>query len=124
AGWKGRRRARPGRRAEDVDGVGDWTLRGVGRDSEPVWHLYVIRTQEPTRLAEFLKERDVATGRHYPEPPHLSKAYAHLGHREGDFPVAETLGRECLSLPVFPGLREEQLAAVVGGIEAFFGDGG
>jgi dTDP-4-amino-4,6-dideoxygalactose transaminase len=122
-GWNEDRRAQARYYSEALAGVGDLTLPAVAPDSEPVWHLYVVRTHEPTRLAEFLQERGVATGRHYPEPPHLSKAYAHLGHREGEFPVAEAIARECLSLPVFPGLREEQLAAVVLGIEAFFGDG-
>jgi dTDP-4-amino-4,6-dideoxygalactose transaminase len=122
-GWNEDRRAQARYYSDALDGVGDLTLPQVARDSEPVWHLYVIRTAEPPRLAEFLQERGVATGRHYPEPPHLSKAYAHLGHREGSFPVAEAIGRECLSLPVFPGLREEQLEAVVAGVHAFFSDG-
>jgi len=122
-GWNEDRRAQARYYSDALDGVGDLKLPRVAPDSEPVWHLYVVRTAEPPRLAEFLQERGVATGRHYPEPPHLSKAYAHLGHREGSFPVAEAMGRECLSLPVFPGLRDEQLEAVVAGVEAFFGDG-
>jgi dTDP-4-amino-4,6-dideoxygalactose transaminase len=122
-GWNEDRRAQARYYSDALDGVGDLKLPRVARNSEPVWHLYVIRTAEPPRLAEFLQERGVATGRHYPEPPHLSKAYAHLGHRAGSFPVAEAIGRECLSLPVFPGMRTEQLEAVVAGVEAFFGDG-
>jgi dTDP-4-amino-4,6-dideoxygalactose transaminase len=122
-GWNEDRRAQARYYSEALDGVGDLRLPRIAADSQPVWHLYVIRTAEPPRLAEFLQERGVATGRHYPEPPHLSKAYAHLGHREGGFPVAEAIGRECLSLPVFPGLREEQLEAVVSGVEAYFRDG-
>ncbi len=122
-GWNEERRAQARYYSEALAGVGDLTLPSVAPESRPVWHLYVVRTAEPPRLAEFLRERGVATGRHYPEPPHLSKAYAHLGHGEGSFPVAEALGRECLSLPVFPGMREEQLDAVVAGVEAFFRDG-
>jgi dTDP-4-amino-4,6-dideoxygalactose transaminase len=123
-GWNEERRAQARYYSEALGGVGDLVLPPVASDSKPVWHLYVIRTAEPTRLAEHLQERGVATGRHYPEPPHLSKAYAHLGHGEGDFPIAEAIARECLSLPIFPGLREEQLAAVTAGIEEFFRDGG
>jgi dTDP-4-amino-4,6-dideoxygalactose transaminase len=48
------------------------------------------------------------------------EAYAHLGYRQGDFPVAEGLSRECLSLPMFPGITEAQLAAVVEAVRSFF----
>ena len=61
-----------------------------------------------------------APGRHYPEPVHLTEAYSWLGHGPGDFPVAEALSRECLSLPMFPGITEPQVAAVVDAVRAFF----
>ncbi len=54
--------------------------------SEPVWHLYVVRTEAPTELADFLRERGIGTGRHYPYPPHLSPAYARLGHATRSVP--------------------------------------
>ena len=72
--------------------------------SSPVWHLYVVRTGDPDGLATWLRDRGIGTGRHYPDPVHLTDAYARLGHRAGDFPVAEALARECLSLPIFPGI--------------------
>jgi dTDP-4-amino-4,6-dideoxygalactose transaminase len=85
-----------------------------------VWHLYVIRTADPAALAEHLAAARVGTGRHYPIPPHLSGAYAFLGHPEGSFPVTEALSRECLSLPVFPGMSDEQVQHVCASIRAFF----
>ncbi len=81
-----------------------------------MWHLYVVRTADPEALATFLRERGIGTGRHYPEPVHLTEAYARLGYRPGEFPVAEALARECLSLPIFPGITEPQLEAVAGGV--------
>ena len=75
---------------------------------------------DPEGLADHLKRRGIATGRHYPEPPHLSRAYASLGKREGEFPLAEAISRECLSLPLFPGLTEEQVQRVVDGVSAWF----
>jgi dTDP-4-amino-4,6-dideoxygalactose transaminase len=85
-----------------------------------VWHLYVVRTADPEALATFLRERGIGTGRHYPEPVHLTAAYARLGYRAGEFPVAEALARECLSLPIFPGISEPQLEAVADGVRVFF----
>jgi dTDP-4-amino-4,6-dideoxygalactose transaminase len=84
-------------------------LPTVARGSTSVWHLYVVRTEDPEGLARFLADRGIQTGRHYPEPVHLSPAYRHLGFARGDFPVAEALAREALSLPLYPGISEVQL---------------
>jgi dTDP-4-amino-4,6-dideoxygalactose transaminase len=100
--------------------VGDLRLPPVPAGSKPVWHLYVVRTAEPDHLAAFLRERGIATGRHYPQPPHLSPAYAWLGFRRGDFPITEALAKETLSLPIFPGISEAQLDAVVTAIRGYF----
>lgn len=102
----------------DVDGA--LVLPRTAPDSEPVWHLYVIRTPDPESLARFLGERGIQTGRHYPEPVHLAPAYRHLGYGPGDFPVAESLAREGLSLPLYPGITEAQLQAVCEGISKYF----
>lgn len=106
--------------SEALEGVGDLRLPPVPDGSEPVWHLYVVRTADPLRLGDFLEGRGIETGRHYPEPPHLSAAFAGLGYRRGAFPVAETLAGECLSLPIFPGISEQQLASVCAAISDFF----
>jgi dTDP-4-amino-4,6-dideoxygalactose transaminase len=120
AAWNEQRRDAARTYASGLDAVGDLKLPSVADGSAPVWHLYVVRTAEPERLASFLQERGIATGRHYPDPVHLSPAYAWLGHRAGDFPVAEALAREGLSLPIFPGITAAQLGAVLEGIRAFF----
>jgi dTDP-4-amino-4,6-dideoxygalactose transaminase len=83
----------------------------------------VIRTADPADLAQFLRERGVGTGRHYPQPPHLSDAYSWLGYGEASFPVSEAISKEALSLPIFPGISEAQLEAVVEAIDAFFARG-
>ena len=103
--------------------VGDLSLPQVPENSEPVWHLYVVRTESPARLAEFLAGRGIGTGRHYPEPPHLSRAYRELGYREGQFPNAERVAREGVSLPIFPGMQSEQVDAVIEALTAYFENG-
>ena len=118
--WNAQRSAAARYYAEELAGVGDLVLPSVAPESEPSWHLYVVRTGDPEALGLFLREIGIGTGRHYPDPVHLTAAYAWLGLPAGTFPVAERLARECLSLPLFPGISEEQLAAVVDGVRAFF----
>jgi dTDP-4-amino-4,6-dideoxygalactose transaminase len=106
-----------------LGGVGDLVLPACPPGSDPVWHLFVVRTADPDALAASLRERGIGTGRHYPVPIHLTGAYAGLGYGLGDFPVAERLAREVLSLPIFPGITEAQLEAVVAGVRSHFRQG-
>jgi dTDP-4-amino-4,6-dideoxygalactose transaminase len=81
-----------------------------------VWHLYVVRVDERDRVMEELGRSGVGVGIHYPTPVHLTEAYAHLGHRAGEFPVAEAAARSILSLPMFPHLtlaQQERVGAVL-----------
>ena len=119
-GWNEERRTAARAYSERLDGVGDLRLPPVPAGSDPVWHVYVIRTADPEGLAVFLRERGIGTGRHYPDPVHLSPAYAWLGHRKGEFPVAEDAGASVLSLPIFPGMSESQIDSVVAAIQDYF----
>jgi dTDP-4-amino-4,6-dideoxygalactose transaminase len=121
--WNDERRAVARLYSDALDGVGDLRLPAIAPGSDPVWHVYVVRTSTPGALAVFLRDRGIATARHYPEPPHLSPAFAWLGHRRGEFPVAEALADECLSLPLFPGMSEAQVSEVVESITRFFSNG-
>jgi dTDP-4-amino-4,6-dideoxygalactose transaminase len=92
-------------------------------DREHVWHLFVARHPDRDRLRKALDARNIQTGLHYPVPVHLQPAYRHLGHREGDFPVSERVGRECLSLPLYPEMTHDQQDAVVAALtDALRGD--
>ena len=118
--WNGSRRATAKYYRESLDGVGDLRLPPTPPGSEPVWHLYVVRTGDPDALGKHLSEAGIGSGRHYSQPPHLAPAYAGLGLRRGAFPVAETLADEGLSLPIFPGMTEAQLAYVTAAMRNFF----
>jgi len=88
--------------------------------AESVWHLYVVRHPQRDALKKYLDENGVGNAVHYPIPLHLQKCYAELGHKVGDFPVAEKAGRECLSLPIYPELTDAQIQRVAEAIKGFF----
>lgn len=84
-----------------------------------VYHLYVIRVARRDQLHAHLTRKGIGTGLHYPLPLHLQKAYEHLGHKRGDFPVAERLSGEVISLPFFPEITLEQQQAVAAAVGEF-----
>ena len=78
--------------------------------TDPVWHLFVIRSERRNELQEFLKKNGVATVIHYPHAPHKQKCYAEFGHRS--FPIAENLAETVLSLPMFPQIEKNEVSRV------------
>ena len=121
--WNDERRTIAALYLDGLSGIGDLRLPNVPDGSRPVWHLFVVRTADPVGLAEHLARLGIASGRHYPQPPHLSRAYASLGFGEGAFPVAEAIGRECLSLPIFPGMTESEVVRVADSVRSWFDRG-
>ena len=85
------------------------------------WHQFEIHTEKRDALAAYLKEKGIGTIIHYPIPPHLSEAYAYLGYKKGDFPVAERYADEVLSLPIYNGMLEEEQTFVIEALNAFEG---
>ncbi len=88
--------------------------------AESAYHLYVVRHPRRDDLKKHLEANQVGCALHYPLPLHLQKCYASLGHQAGDFPVAEKAARECLSLPIYPELMDEQIQRVADVIKSFF----
>ncbi len=83
------------------------------------YHLFVVRVAERESLIGHLNAAGIGTGIHYPVPLHLQNAYKYLGYKAGDFPVAEGLSKEILSLPMFPEITGEQQARVVDEVSSF-----
>ena len=81
--------------------------------SKAIYHLYVVQVENREAVQKALAQENIDTGIHYPVVLHLQKAYSNLGYRAGDFPVSERAAERILSLPMFPGLSEAQLARVV-----------
>jgi dTDP-4-amino-4,6-dideoxygalactose transaminase len=96
-------------------------LPGVTLPHEPDWskavyHLYVVRTGKREELKKFLAEKQIDTGLHYPLPLHQQKAYANALISNGSLSAAERVAKEILSLPMFPGLTEQQQLTIAAGI--------
>ncbi|MDR1451544.1 MAG: DegT/DnrJ/EryC1/StrS family aminotransferase [Helicobacteraceae bacterium] len=79
---------------------------------------YTIRIQDRDRLARALSDRGVPTAIHYPKPLHLQRAYAYLGYKSGDFPIAEKLANEVLSLPFSAFLAQEEQEQTIAAVKA------
>jgi dTDP-4-amino-4,6-dideoxygalactose transaminase len=123
AEWNCQRQAAAGFYTQALSSLEALRLPPEPEGSHSVWHLYVVRTSAAERLREFLADRGIQTARHYPEPAHLAPAYRNLGFAPGDFPVAEALAREALSLPLYPGISEPQLEWVCEAVVEYFARG-
>lgn len=96
-----------------VDGVDSPRPRSGSVD---VWHLYVVQVDDRDRVLAELDAAGIGAAIHYPTPLHLTAAYAGLGYRAGQFPVAEAATSRILSLPMFPHLTAEQQERVIGAL--------
>jgi dTDP-4-amino-4,6-dideoxygalactose transaminase len=81
-----------------------------------VWHLFAVLHPHRDRIRRELEARGIPTGLHYPVPVHLQDAYAHLDHREGDFPISERVARDGFTLPLYPEMTDAQQDRVIGGL--------
>lgn len=83
------------------------------------YHLYVIEVEDRLGLYNDLRSKNIYAQIHY-IPCHLMPYYRELGWKEGDFPHAETYYKQCISLPMFPTLTEEEQGYVVDEINTFY----
>lgn len=90
----------------------------VADGNEHVWHLYVIQVPDRDRIVGELNAAGIGAGLHYPAAVHQLPAFSYLGHGPGSFPVAERLGTRILTLPIFPGITEDQQDRVVAALAA------
>jgi dTDP-4-amino-4,6-dideoxygalactose transaminase len=85
-----------------------------------VHHLYMIMVKNRDNLLKYLIEKDIEAKIHYPVPLHLQRCSAHLGYKEGDFPVAEDQARSLITLPVHQHLESEHVEYMIDNIIAFY----
>ncbi len=118
-GWNTTRRQRAARYSQKLRGLeGEVRLPFEADYAFAVYHIYAIRVRERDEVIGFLRKNGVECGIHYPCPIHLQHAYRNLGYREGDFPIAEQLAREFISLPISAEITDDQVDYVVDQVEA------
>lgn len=109
--WIGKRRSIAKMYDEELKDV--VVTPAVLPDVRHVYHLYVIRAKNRNKVKEFLAEKNIHTGIHYPIPLPFQKAYKYLGHKPADFPVTYTLKDEILSLPIHDNMPDDQVKYVI-----------
>lgn len=81
--------------------------------TESIWHVFILRTEYRDDLISYLKNNGIETLIHYPIPIHLQNAYKDLGYNPGDFPVVETISKTVLSLPLWYGMKDDEINYVI-----------
>ncbi len=118
--WNEKRRRAANRYCELLGADGQSVVLPYEPDwAKAIYHLFVVRVGSRAEMINLLSQAGVGTGIHYPIPLHLQKAYGHLGYEAGDFPVAEKAATEILSLPMFPGITNEQQQIVAARLQQF-----
>jgi dTDP-4-amino-4,6-dideoxygalactose transaminase len=115
--WNARRARIAARYSAALTGTGLW-LPTAPAWANPVWHLYVVQHAQRDTLQRKLRDAGIETLIHYPIPPHLQTAYAQAGFRPGQFPIAERMARQLLSLPIGPQLNEVAVDQVIAALKA------
>jgi dTDP-4-amino-4,6-dideoxygalactose transaminase len=111
-GWTDARRRAAARYGKLLAGT-SYALPPETKDGRHVYHVYAIRHPKRDALQAHLESRGIGTGIHYPIPVHLQRSFSELGHKPGDFPHAEKVASEVLSIPMYPELTEAQQDEVV-----------
>lgn len=92
----------------------------VHKYNDHAYHLYVIRVKQRDKLKNFLNERGIGASVHYPIPLHLQPAYKDLGYKENSLIEAELAAKEVLSLPIYPGMRLDEIDYISKAIQEFY----
>jgi dTDP-4-amino-4,6-dideoxygalactose transaminase len=101
----------------DIDGL---SLPCTNRLSSHSYHLYVVRTDKRNELQNYLNVSGIGTLIHYPIPIHLQQAYNDMGHQLGDYPIAEKMSESVISLPLWPGMNDDEIMKVSIKVREFF----
>jgi dTDP-4-amino-4,6-dideoxygalactose transaminase len=103
-----------------LQNIGDIILPITAAKADHVYHIFLVRTKQRNALQNYLTQAEIGTLIHYPVPPHLQEAYQELNYKKGDFPLAEEIADTALSLPLYPGLTENEVGFICNIITEFY----
>jgi dTDP-4-amino-4,6-dideoxygalactose transaminase len=118
--WSSERAKKANYYSENLNGVGDIAIPRIGSGRSHIFHQYTIRTKSRDSLQQYLKKNNIPTMIYYPLPLHLQPALKYLKYKIGDFPEAERVSKEVLSLPVFPEIKKKDQNFVLQRIKEFY----
>ncbi len=101
-------------------GVSGLRMQEIKDGNRGVYYVFNVLVPDRDGLAASLKEKGIGTSVYYPMPLHLQKCFEYLGHKKGDFPVAERICGEILALPMFPELTSDELDYVCDSIASYY----
>ena len=120
--WTTARRRVAARYNELLSGINSLTTPKVGSDRTHVYHLYVVASDQRDSLKKALTDSEITTSLNYPKALPFYPAYAYLGHKSADFPVAYRNQSRILSLPIFPEMTNEMIEYVTDQTRRALGD--
>jgi dTDP-4-amino-4,6-dideoxygalactose transaminase len=100
--------------------IAEIKLPPVKSGNREVNYVFCIQAENRNGLEAYLNEKGMGTSIYYPVPLHLQKCFEYLGHKAGDFPVAEKLCKRVLALPMFPELTEDEVGFVCENVKEFY----
>jgi dTDP-4-amino-4,6-dideoxygalactose transaminase len=118
--WNNQRRALAEKYNDRLKEIKEIVVPWSDANAFHVYHLYVIQAKRRNELQSYLHENGIETMVHYPVPPHLQKAYHKLGFETGKYPITERLVSAVLSLPLWPGIADEEVDYVTEVIKRFY----
>lgn len=117
--WHEKRRANAAFYNEALKGLENLKTPHIDPENYSIYNQYVIRVKNRDACIEFLRNNGVNCEIYYPLPLHKQECFAALNYKDGDFPVAEEVSKECLALPIFPELEKEELEKVADTLKQF-----
>ena len=99
--------------SESLSHLEGLTTPMIEENNTSVYAQYTILSEQREEIQQSLKEKDIPSVSYYSVPLHLQPVFENLGHNEGDFPEAEKVANQCLSLPMSPYLSEDDQSKVI-----------